>query len=105
MNKLTTILSIVVISATAACSSKKLATKTPATPAETATTANLSTEQMEHGKSLWSGNCGKCHTLFTPESRNVASWERILPAMTRKAKMNESDAATVTAYIMAFAKK
>jgi cytochrome c5 len=105
MNKLTVIFSVIAISVLAACSTKKLATTTPATPTPPATASTtLTTEQIEKGKSLWSGNCGKCHTLYAPDSRNVASWQRILPSMTRKAKMNDDDAATVTAYILAHSK-
>jgi len=105
MNKLTITLSVIAISVLAACSTKKLATTTPETPATPApTAASLTPEQVVKGKSLWSSNCGNCHTLYAPDSRNVASWQRILPSMTRKSKMNEEDAATVTAYILAHAK-
>lgn len=102
MNKYTIILSCFALSVLAACSSKKLATTTPA--AETPAVSTLPPEQAE-GKTIFQGKCGSCHTLFPPSSRNVASWEKILPPMARKAKLTDDEAAKVHAYVMAHAKK
>ncbi len=107
MNKYTTILAIIALSVLAACSSKKLATTAPADNANTATNppANVSMAEMEEGKAIWHSNCAKCHALYDPASRTVSSWNHILPIMTRKAKLDETQAAKVSAYVLTFAKK
>ena len=107
MNKYTTILAIIVLSVFAACSSKKLATTAPADNANAATTppTNVSMAELEEGKSIFYSNCAKCHTLYDPASRTVSKWNHILPIMTRKAKLDETQAAKVSAYVLTYAQK
>lgn len=65
---------------------------------------NYSEEQMDEGKKLMQGNCGKCHKLFSPESRSVEKWENILPSMVKRSKLNDAQGNKVRAYILAHAK-
>jgi len=60
--------------------------------------------QMEEGRLVWQSSCKKCHKLFEPDSRSVEKWERVLPRMSRKAKLDETDAGKVRAYLLAHAK-
>jgi mono/diheme cytochrome c family protein len=102
MKKPVIVLSLIALSVIAAqCTPKKVATKTPEAPA-VAKTYTLA--EMEEGKVIFEGNCGKCHTLYTPETRGVASWEKILPPMSRKAELTNDQAGKVRAYVLAHAR-
>lgn len=65
---------------------------------------NYTEAQLEEGKVLWQNNCAQCHKLFEPESRSVDKWEKILPNMSMRAKLNDQQAAMVRAYILSHAK-
>ncbi len=84
--------------------------KIPSTMLTTATTSaekvaevkrNYTDVQMEEGRIVWQGSCGKCHKLFTPESRNVEKWEKILPRMVKRSKLDDTAAGKVRAYLLA----
>lgn len=65
--------------------------------------AKYSEAQLDEGKSLWQGNCGKCHKLFEPESRPVKQWEKILPRMSKKAGLSGEQAGKVRAFVLTHA--
>ncbi len=81
-------------------------TTTAATPAEKVAEVkrNYTEAQMEEGRIVWQGNCGKCHKLFTPESRDVEKWEKVLPRMVKRSKLDDTAAGKVRAYLLAHAK-
>jgi cytochrome c5 len=60
--------------------------------------------QLETGKTIFTGNCAKCHAL-KPETRTPEQWEKILTRMIPKAKLAESDGELVKAYIIANSKQ
>lgn len=66
---------------------------------------NYTEAQMQEGKKIWEASCDKCHKLFQPESHSVKAWERILPRMSKKAKLEEQQRGLVRAYILAHATK
>lgn len=108
MKKIITTLTIITsIIAFAQCTPK--IAKVAATPAvdTTATTVarNYSSAELEQGMQIMSEKCGRCHVLFEPADFNQQAWKEILKAMIPKAKLNDADAALVTAYIMKNAKK
>src|SRR5690606_26230761 len=89
--------------------SPKVATSvaaTPATPAEKVAEVkrNYTEAQMEEGRLVYQGSCGKCHKLFTPESRDVEKWEKVLPRMVKRSKLDDTTAGKVRAYLLAHAK-
>lgn len=104
MKKPVIVFSLIALSVIAAqCTPKKLATttKAPETPAVAKT---YTPAEMEEGKTIFEGNCGKCHTLYAPETRGIASWEKILPPMSRKAELTNDQAGKVRAYVLAHAR-
>lgn len=106
MNRLTTILTIATASVLMTqCTAKKTATSAKS-PEEIVAEVkkNYSEDQMAEGKTLFQGNCGKCHALFEPESRTVDKWERVLPRMSQRAKLEDTQAGKVRAYVLAHAK-
>jgi Dihaem cytochrome c. len=65
---------------------------------------NFTEAQMQEGKTIWQGSCDKCHKLYEPESRSIDKWERVLPRMTNRAKLDDAQGAKVRAYLIAHAK-
>ncbi|MBL7718685.1 MAG: hypothetical protein JNL72_07605 [Flavipsychrobacter sp.] len=56
--------------------------------------------QLESGKAIWSGACTKCHKGYEPASHTAKQWERIVPRMAKKAKLDERQSADVLAYLI-----
>lgn len=104
MNNLKRILAVAVVTVFfIQCSSSKSATTTPklTNQQKLDIIKNKYTQaQLDEGHTIWQGNCGKCHTLYAPDSRNIDKWERILPSMSRKAKLSDVEAGKVRAYIL-----
>lgn len=65
---------------------------------------NFTAAQMEEGKTVWQGSCGKCHKLPLPESYTVNKFDKVLPRMIKKAKLSDEQGAKVRAYLIANAK-
>lgn len=90
-----------------ACTSTK---KTAELSYEEQVVANIkkkySTEQIEEGRVIYTGSCNKCHTLKgkSPEDYTIKEWERILPNMYIRSKLEETQSRKVSAYILTNAK-
>jgi cytochrome c len=106
MRKLLTISSLMLASLLLIQCTPKKTTTTVMTPAQKVADVkkNYTEAQMEEGKTLWQGNCNKCHKLFDPGSRTVDKWEAVLPSMTKRAKLNDQQAGMVRAYLLSHAK-
>lgn len=106
MNRFTTILAIAAASILMAQCTAKKTTTTTKSPEEIVAEVkkNYSDDQMEEGKTIFLGSCGKCHDLKEPETLTVDKWERILPRMSKKAKLEDEQAGKVRAYVLAHAK-
>lgn len=49
--------------------------------------------QFQEGKSLYEGNCGRCHDLKKPSSLDEAGWSKVVPPMV--SKVNKKAGSTV----------
>lgn len=106
MNRLLTALLILSGSVfLAQCTAKKTASNTMSPEQVVADVKKNYTEaQIEEGKSIYMAHCNKCHGYKEPESHTVNKWERVLPSMSKKAKLDEDQAGKVRAYVLAHAK-
>ncbi len=86
----------------ACSSSKKAATGTAKT--EGIIERTYTTAELEEGKMLWESNCDRCHKLYLPESRTKEKWDRILPRMVKRSKLDSEQGGKVRGYIMSLAK-
>jgi cytochrome c5 len=111
MKKVTTVLALSLVSILMVqCSPKKTTSTTAAAKdktdeeivAEIKSKYNVS--QLEEGKVIFTDHCNKCHGYYQPETRTIAKWERVLPRMSVKSKLNEEESAKVRAYVLAHAK-
>lgn len=58
-------------------------------------------EQVALGRTVMVGNCKACHGLPAIPSESADEWEKdILPEMTVKAKLSESDKAALVRFIL-----
>ena len=57
------------------------------------------------GKAVYTNRCGRCHALKNTKAFTSKDWEIILPVMIPRARLNESEAQQVRAYVMAHTKK
>src|SRR5690606_14882979 len=65
---------------------------------------NFSEAQLEEGRLVYQNSCGKCHKLFAPESRDIEKWEKVLPRMAKRAKLDDETTGKVRAYLIVHAK-
>jgi nitrate/TMAO reductase-like tetraheme cytochrome c subunit len=54
---------------------------------------------------LYTNNCGSCHALQAREKYTVKQWERIVPDMAKKAKLDSNQEAMILKYVLASAKQ
>jgi cytochrome c5 len=47
---------------------------------------SLTMDELMAGKDQYQTNCGKCHALKNPGSRNEADWTKVVPRMAAKAQ-------------------
>ncbi|TDW52625.1 diheme cytochrome c [Flavobacterium sp. 270] len=81
------------------CSTQKTApvAATP-TPEATPKAATL-TPELAEGQNLYANNCAKCHKLFEPTKFTKEEWAPILVRMQKKAKLDDTQIASITNYI------
>jgi cytochrome c5 len=51
------------------------------------------------GMALYTNNCGKCHDLPVISEHSIERWNKVLPPMIKKSKLDEAQGANVTAYV------
>jgi cytochrome c2 len=56
-------------------------------------------EDLQRGKRLMEQRCIKCHELKTVSHYSPERWEKILPKMSRKAKLSAQESSTLGSYI------
>ena len=106
-----------------ACSRKTVSTsETVATPTTSTSSTTVSPTAVstitevpkadaEHaalvaeGKTVFTNRCGRCHGLKDVTAYTTTRWEGILKVMGPKARLNETEAQQVTAYVLENAKQ
>jgi cytochrome c2 len=61
-------------------------------------------ENITDGGQIYQANCGKCHELFQPDSRNIGSWMKVMKRMSKEAKLSEQQYKLVSVYLNSKAK-
>lgn len=67
--------------------------------------SGASLENLTKGQTIYSTSCTKCHSIDPPEKYTKAEWDKILPRMSKKAKLTASDSEILGVYIFARAKE
>ncbi|MFC0779247.1 cytochrome c [Flavobacterium sp. HJSW_4] len=79
------------------CGTQKTTAVASAPVTETAKVAL--TPELEAGKNLYDNNCAKCHKLYEPKKFTKEEWTPILVRMGKKAKLDDTQMASITNYI------
>jgi mono/diheme cytochrome c family protein len=98
------VLSVLIVMITAACHKKAVPTASPSA-ATTAPAPAADPAMVEAGKAVFNTKCTKCHAAKVVENYTSDRWTGILKSMIPKAKLDDTEAAQVTAFVMAGAKK
>lgn len=61
-------------------------------------------ENINGGSKIYQFSCGKCHKLHSPDSRNIASWMKVMKSMSKKAKLSDQHYKLVSVYLNSKAK-
>ena len=100
-----TILVIVLgVAVLSACSSSKKTSSDTAGKTEAAVERKYTAAELEEGKMIWEKHCDRCHKLYLPENYTKDKWERILPRMFKRSKLEGDDAGKVRGYLLSLAK-
>lgn len=85
-----------------ACASKKVVVAMSQTDADRAAAIfpGASLASLNDGKMKYEANCGKCHGLKKPTSRNEAQWREIVPRMAVKAKVDSGTENLILQYVV-----
>ena len=70
---------------------------------ETSTASSQYNEQ--EAAMLYTNKCGTCHALQAREKYTAKQWERIVPDMAKKAKLDASQEAQILTYVLASPKQ
>ena len=98
MNKTVLVLFIVFISA---CTATKLVEPSQVDADRGAQKfQGYSMSQLNEGKTIYLANCNKCHRYKVPPSRREAKWDKIIPKMAKKAKLDDAQEKLVLEYVV-----
>ncbi|MES2799130.1 MAG: hypothetical protein V4638_03875 [Bacteroidota bacterium] len=56
--------------------------------------------EVTAGGQLYTTNCAKCHKLFSPHEFTVEKWQKYVPPMADKAKLEPSDGDKILQYVL-----
>ena len=65
---------------------------------------SVKSNPLAAGLIIYEGKCAKCHAPKKVDNWTSEEWKPILRSMNRKARLDSTEAANVTAYVMAHAK-
>jgi mono/diheme cytochrome c family protein len=98
-------LSLFIVLIAVACHKKAVPVASTPTATTEPAVAAADPALVEAGKSVFATKCTKCHPAKVVENYTTERWTGILKSMIPKAKLDETEAAQVTAYVNANAKK
>ncbi|MFM8242548.1 MAG: hypothetical protein ACKN86_07065 [Crocinitomicaceae bacterium] len=75
----------------------------------TAVNESTSTSPIEYNEAeaanLYTNRCGTCHALQAREKYTAKQWERIVPDMAKKAKLDANQESVILKYVLASPKQ
>ena len=57
-------------------------------------------DELAQGKAIYESHCNKCHKYKVPESRDETKWDKIIPVMAKKAKLDSTQEDLVLKYVV-----
>jgi len=74
-------------------------TKEPTAPVTETTKAVALTPELAEGKNLYENSCARCHKLYDANKFTHEEWKPILARMQKKAKLDDTQMASISHYI------
>lgn len=62
-------------------------------------TSGASLADLQAGRSIFINDCGRCHSLYSPDSYSASNWKTIIPNMAGRAGLSATQATQVTKYV------
>ena len=84
------------------CGTQKSAvanTTEPTAPITETTKAAVLTPELAEGKNLYENSCARCHKLYDANKFTQEEWKPILARMQKKAKLDDTQMASISHYI------
>ena len=66
---------------------------------------NRQLSDLINGRELYVAKCSGCHTLKSPSDFTSTQWNKDIPDMKVKSKINDNEANAILLYVLTFAKK
>ena len=82
------------------CSKDTVSSDALYVPTTADATSNATLEELQQGRTLYIGNCGSCHGLYSPDDFSVSRWQSIMSGMAPKTRMSSSEISLVTMYVI-----
>jgi len=76
-----------------------VATTEPTAPVTETTKAAALTPELAEGKNLYENSCARCHKLYDANKFTQEEWKPILTRMQKKAKLDDTQMASISHYI------
>jgi len=81
------------------CGTQKSAVATTAAPVKETTKAVTLAPELAEGKNLYENSCARCHKLYDAKKFTQEEWKPILTRMQKKAKLDDTQMASISNYI------
>lgn len=59
-----------------------------------------SLNELNEGKSIYESHCNKCHRYKAPETRDEPKWDKVIPVMAKRAKLDSTQESQVLKYVV-----
>ncbi|MCX6272368.1 MAG: hypothetical protein NTU44_14370 [Bacteroidetes bacterium] len=96
---LSMVMSIVLLLSVMSCKKDSTNTNSLYTPTLADTTATATLAELQQGRQLYIDNCGKCHTLYNPDSYSATQWKAFISNMAPKTNLTSSEITLVSKYV------
>jgi len=60
----------------------------------------VSAEKLMIGRTLYINKCGSCHNLHLPEQYTQKQWQKVMPAMQKKAKITDEESKQIADFLL-----
>ena len=68
-------------------------------PTTTDVTVSASLSDLQAGRSIFINSCGRCHSLYSPDSFSASNWKSIIPGMASRTGLTSVQASQVLKYV------
>ncbi|HVM90071.1 MAG TPA: hypothetical protein VMT76_17925 [Puia sp.] len=56
--------------------------------------------ELNQGKAIYEANCNKCHRYKAPQTKSEKKWNKVIPKMAKKAKLDSAQQQLVLKYVI-----